>query len=405
MKKNIIQFIKFGIVGVINTFTSYVIVNSCYYLLNLHLQISNIIAFVLSVLVSFSLNSRFVFKKEQGEKRNVFYALGKTYLTYSFTGLFLTAILTEIECNKLGIPLYIASLMNLVITVPINFILNKFEELKTKKEKNINYDEMKKMHSFVICAYKDSEYLEECIKSIIEQEVYTDCMLATSTPSKYIENLCKKYNIPYFVRKGKSDIQDDWNFAYSKAKTELVTIAHQDDIYEKEYTKYILENYKKDILMYNTNYYPYKNGEKTTDPNSKIKNFLKFFTRFYKLSKIKFIRVMPLAFGSCINCPSVTYNKKLLGENVFTSELKFALDWDTYLKIARMDGPSIYIPKKLVNYRIHDNATTMEFLKDNKRKADDIIMFNKIWPKFITKILMKYYVRCYDTYGKEDFNG
>ena len=153
--------------------------------------------------------------------------------------------------------------------------------------------------------------------------------------------------------------------------------------------------------MYNTNYYPYKNNEKSTDTNSKIKHILKFFVKNKFFAKFKFFKVMSLAFGNSINCPSVTYNKKLLGENIFTSNLKFALDWDTFLKIAKMKGISLYIPEKLINYRIHEEATTMEFINDNKRKKDDIDMFNKIWPSWITKIIMKYYIKCYDTYTKE----
>ena len=62
MKENIkikelfIQFFKFGIVGAINTILSYVITNGCYYLLSLNEQFSNIIAFVITVFISFMLN-------------------------------------------------------------------------------------------------------------------------------------------------------------------------------------------------------------------------------------------------------------------------------------------------------------------------------------------------------------
>lgn len=402
LKELIVDFIKFGIVGVINTFTSYAIVNTCHYAFDIHIQISNIIAFILSVLVSFTLNGKFVFKKKNSSKKELLLTLGKTYLSYSFTGLILTSILLKIECDMLGIPLYIASLLNLVITVPVNFILNKFWAFKDKKDgKKMTEDEIKQMaskHTFAICAYKESEYLEECVKSVVNQEIKTNYLIATSTPNDKIKNIAEKYNIPYFVRDEKSDIQDDWNFAYNNAKTELVTVAHQDDLYEPNYTKEILRNYTEDTLMYNTNYNPYKNGKVAQDSNSKIKELLKIFVRNKTLSKIKFFKVMSLAFGNSINCPSVTYNKKKLGDSVFTSELKFALDWDTFLKIAKMKGRSLYIPKKLINYRIHDGATTKQFIVDNKRLNEDMIMFNKFWPKWVTKIIMKFYVKCYEVY-------
>lgn len=399
-KKTIEQFIKFGIVGVINTFTSYAVVNFCYYFLNLHLQLANIIAFIISVFVSFTLNSKFVFKNKPKTSKEFFHTLFKTYLSYASTGLILTAILIEIECNKLGIPLYIASLMNLVVTVPINFLLNKFWAFR--KKKNLSDSDLKKLakkHTFAICAYQESKYLEDCIKSVLNQDIPTNYLIATSTPNKHIKSLAKKYKISYYVRKGKSDIQDDWNFAYNHAETELVTIAHQDDLYDPNYSKYILNNYDKNILMYNTDYTPLKNGVDTSDYNSKIKRILKTFTKSKFFARFKFFKVVSLAFGNTINCPSVTYNKKLLGDTIFTSELKFSLDWDTFLKIAKKKGICLYVPHRLVKYRIHDNATTKKFIVNNERQKEDVTMFNKIWPNWISKLIMKIYVKSYDTYN------
>ena len=133
LKKALIQFIKFGTVGAINTVLSYAITNGAYYLLHLHEQISNIIAFVITVFISFMLNGKFVFT-ENKEERNFWKSLLKVYASYSVTGVFLTAILLYIEEELLGIPHYIATLMNLVVTIPVNFILNRLWAYKEKKE-------------------------------------------------------------------------------------------------------------------------------------------------------------------------------------------------------------------------------------------------------------------------------
>lgn len=132
LKNLIIQFVKFGIVGAINTVLSYGITNLCFYVFNWHAQVSNIIAFVITVFISFILNGKFVFN-ETGEKQNFWKSLIKVYASYSITGLFLTAILLYVEEQLLGIPHYIATLMNLVVTIPVNFILNKFWAYKQKK--------------------------------------------------------------------------------------------------------------------------------------------------------------------------------------------------------------------------------------------------------------------------------
>lgn len=125
LKTTIIQFIKFGIIGFINTAISYAITNTGYYVLGLHEQLSNAIAFFITVFISFILNSKFVFH-EGSEQQSFWKALFKVYVSYSFTGLFLCALLIYIEESLLGIPHYIATLLNLVVTVPINFLLNKF---------------------------------------------------------------------------------------------------------------------------------------------------------------------------------------------------------------------------------------------------------------------------------------
>ena len=393
MKKLITQFFKFGIVGTINTVSSWIFYYSLVFL-KVNYLIATTVAYFLSSIIGYILNKTWVFRKKDKSKTPML----KYYVVY-ISSYFLNMGCMYLFVDILNISNLLAPILVLFITVPYNFIFSRlwvFKDNKIDEEKLI---EMAEKHTFAICAYKESPYLEECIKSVINQKIKTNYLIATSTPNKMIEDLAKKYNIPYYVRKGKSDIQDDWNFAYNNAKTELVTVAHQDDLYKSDYTREILLNYDENILMYNTNYSPYKNGKEVVDKNSKIKEILKFFVKFKFFARFKIFRVLSLSLGNSINCPSVTYNKKLLGENVFTSELKFALDWDTFLKIARMKGISIYIPKRLIDYRIHDGATTKEFIVNNTRKQEDIIMFNKIWPKFITKIIMKVYVKSYDTYN------
>lgn len=50
----------------------------------------------------------------------------KTYISYSFTGLFLSSALNWLWIDVAGLSKMIAPLINLCITVPLNFVLNKF---------------------------------------------------------------------------------------------------------------------------------------------------------------------------------------------------------------------------------------------------------------------------------------
>lgn len=55
------------------------------------------------------------------------------------------------------------------------------------------------MHTFVVLAYKESNYLEACIQSVMNQEYKSKVIIATSTPNNYIENIAKKYNLDVIV--------------------------------------------------------------------------------------------------------------------------------------------------------------------------------------------------------------
>ena len=88
------------------------------------------IAFILSVLWSFYWNNKFVFTARDGQKRNLWQALIKTYIAYGFTGIILNNVLSHVWINVLGISKFVAPLINLIISVPLNFIINKLWAFK-----------------------------------------------------------------------------------------------------------------------------------------------------------------------------------------------------------------------------------------------------------------------------------
>lgn len=255
-------------------------------------------------------------------------------------------------------------------------------------------------HTFAVCAYKESQYLEKCIRSLLKQSVPSNIIVCTSTPNDYIKGIAEKYSLRLYIRDGKSDIQDDWNFACDCAKTDWVTVAHQDDYYHHDFVKILLEKIKKypDAIMAFTDYRPVKNGEVTRDINNYLRHVLRTPMKSKTLANIKFFKKYSLSMGNCICCPAVSYNKKLIKGKIFTSNLKFSLDWDTFYKYACMNGRFIYIDKPLTFYRIHNEATTKEFIVDNRRIAEDMEMFDKFWPHWFTKFIMHFYKIAYNTY-------
>ncbi len=256
-------------------------------------------------------------------------------------------------------------------------------------------------HTFAVCAYGESEYLEECVDSLVRQSVKTNLIICTSTPCEHISNIAEKYGIPVYVREGKSGFKDDWNFAYNKADSDWVTIAHQDDCYHRDYVKYLIKRTSEleDAIVFFSDYLPIKNNRVgKRDVNSRIRRFLRMPMKNDRLARKCFWKKGILSLGASICCPSATYNKAVLGNSIFTSNLKLAIDWETFYQLAEKDGAFAYVDKPLTFYRVHDGATSMTAIVDHRRELDDIYMFNRFWPEWITKIIMVFYKKAYNIY-------
>ena len=146
-----LQFVKFALVGVTNTVISYLINAGTLFILdklglfpNIDIYIGNTVAFILSVLWAFMLSNKFVFKEDETKEKRVWWkTLIKTYLAYAFTGLGLSNLISFVGVNIFHLSKYIPPLINLVVAVPINFVLNKFwayGQKKTDGEETVDYD-------------------------------------------------------------------------------------------------------------------------------------------------------------------------------------------------------------------------------------------------------------------------
>lgn len=123
--KTLIQFIKFGLVGVSNTAISLAVyylflwINEDWYLAG------NVVGWVVSVANAFFWNERYVFTQKDQSFANILKRIGKTYLSYGATFLLSTALL-YLEVDVWQWSAVISPIVNLLITIPLNFLLNKF---------------------------------------------------------------------------------------------------------------------------------------------------------------------------------------------------------------------------------------------------------------------------------------
>ena len=118
------QFVKFAVVGLSNSLISYAVYMLCIKL-GLHYQLANFLGFSISVVNAFYWSNKYVFT-EGREERSLIKTFIKTYISYAGTGLVLAALLLILRVDILKLPEFVGPILNLCITVPLNFFINKF---------------------------------------------------------------------------------------------------------------------------------------------------------------------------------------------------------------------------------------------------------------------------------------
>lgn len=156
MKSTFWQFIKFGIVGVSNTLISEAVYFAIVYLGGNYI-FAYTMGFILSVLNAYYWSNKYVFKEDKDAEKRVWWkVLLKTYVAY-LCGFLVSAVLLilwvdiiklyrfmyplEAVCKKWGLEKIdaemlgklAASVLNMMVTVPVNFIINKFWAYRQKK--------------------------------------------------------------------------------------------------------------------------------------------------------------------------------------------------------------------------------------------------------------------------------
>jgi len=250
-------------------------------------------------------------------------------------------------------------------------------------------------HTFIIPAYKDSLYIEECIVSLQNQTKKSRIIITSPTPSVYLAGISKKFSVELFINSETSNgIAGDWDFALQCAETKFATIAHQDDIYDSTFLESVLQKITdKKVLIVFTDYCEIINGT-IRKPSFNFLTKKIMLLPFIISSNIKnnFLKRVPLLFGNAICCPSVTYNKIELSGFSFSSEYTYSLDWNAWLEISKKRGAFVFINKKLMKHRLHPDSETTLQLKANMRKTEEQKILQRLWGKRMGNFISKIYL-------------
>jgi hypothetical protein len=255
-------------------------------------------------------------------------------------------------------------------------------------------------HDLVVCAYGDSPYLPECLHSLAQQQGEgTVITVASSTPSPYQRSAAKAAGARFEVNQNPPSIGSDWNFALSVGVGPLVTLCHQDDAYLPRFasrTHDLFANHPDLILVSTGHMETLATGPRDPSFLVRVKRMLmRNAFRGLEVRPAREIRHRLLGFGNPIACSSVTFNKVLLGDFAFSTNMGSNLDWDAWSRLAETPFQFGYIQDILLLHRVHRNSATTQLIANNTRAREDQEMFNRYWPRSVAKALLALYRRSY----------
>ena len=116
--------------------------------------------------------------------------------------------------------------------------------------------------------------------------------------------------------------------------------------------------------------------------------------RSKKISSTKFGKRLSLRFGNSICCPAVTFViDNIKSKDIFKCDFVCDVDWFAWEKLSLKDGKFTFVNNPLMGHRVHEESTTTEIINDRIRTKEDLVMFQKFWPKFISNLINKFYVK------------
>lgn len=214
--------------------------------------------------------------------------------------------------------------------------------------------------SICIPTYNQTQHLEKLMQSIIMQD-YHDFEVVISDDSTHddVFNLIESYKIKlpgkirYYRNIPSLGSPENWNFAISLAKYDIIKIMHHDDYFSTSasLSRIMKEfNDKKDLSVCFCGGY--------TNVRGNIRNH----TTALKVAKEYFRKPHRLFFENVLGSPSSLCVKKHILQ--FDKNLKWLVDVQAYYKILKRSYKVAYIPKPLIIGVLDDHSLT-NLLSDN----------------------------------------
>jgi hypothetical protein len=253
-------------------------------------------------------------------------------------------------------------------------------------------------HAFVAVAYKDSPFLPQCLASLRAQSVASRLVVATSTPSEPIARGAREVGAELVINPERRSIGADWNFALRAAGTRLVTLAHQDDVYHRDFLARTLGLFER----YPTGSLSFTGYREISDAGTARLSKIAAVGALIKAATIGSREIVSgrrlglyLSFGNPLPCSSVTFDLSRLGSFAFTETLASNLDWDAWWRLHRAESTFLHCREPLVGRRRNELSETSRLIREGRRRREDVAMFETIWRKPVGRTIAYLYRTSY----------
>jgi hypothetical protein len=252
-------------------------------------------------------------------------------------------------------------------------------------------------HEFIVAAFGDSPHLDTCLESIRSQTRTPSCVrVATSTPNSLIARAAQRHGAELLVNPVTcGGIAVDWNFALRCARVDLVTLAHQDDLYAPAYADNMvaaMARQRDALIGFSNSDEVGMDGLCRSSLNVRVKRQLtrRAFGSMEVIRDFKKKRKL-LSLGNPVCCPSVVFNRTNIGPFEFRAEFSSNLDWDAWLRLAERPGAFVYVSEVLTHKRNHRHSETAALIGSRRRMREDQAIFERLWPRSVAALIMLLY--------------
>lgn len=232
---------------------------------------------------------------------------------------------------------------------------------------------MKPTIAIVIPTYNGRQYVEESIQSALAQTRPADeIIISDDNSSDDTLDICRKYaDRVRIVRNenGPSGFVNGWNFAISLAKSDYISILHQDDLIAPNF----LEEIEHAIIQHSDVRHLFTPCKLIDGEGLEIKRELKHCTGdIRRYTGQEYAEDYVLTPGHIHRCPGVVTHRDIFRQCQYRAEAGHIADNDFFIRVG-LYTDVVGVMKPLASYREHNQSETghLDHLVINKRLLDD----------------------------------